>query len=226
MSPALLGKGIYDLDEVARLVRRTRDEVAGWTHGTNTGDALLLPSDDRLLSFYDLVTAAVTAELRRREVPLVKIRDARHYLAEDYGLAWPLASAAALGDLASVGTDVYVRSRRKQVAPGVREVAAGRWVDASRGGQEAFPSIIRPLLRRIEFDEDRMAERWLPAKGVVIDPRIQAGAPCIAGTRLTTELVADLVAEGDDPADVARDYDVTPAAVDAALAYERGLIAA
>jgi uncharacterized protein (DUF433 family) len=209
--PRLLGRGIYDLAEVARLVRRSADEVAGWAVATEDRDALLFPRQDRLLSFYDLVTAHVVAEFRGRGVPLFKLRDARHMLARHFELDWPLAHAAGLRRLASSGSDVYVLLEE--------------WVDAGRGGQRAFQEIVGPLLRHLDFDAESMATTWRPVRGVLLDPAVQAGAPCLEGTRIATELVAELVEAGEDVEDVADDYGVDPALVRAAVEFEHGLAA-
>jgi uncharacterized protein (DUF433 family) len=208
----LLGRGIYDVAEVARLVRRSADEVAGWAAATRDADALLLPRQRRLLSFYDLVTAVVTAEFRGRGVPLRNIRDARRTLAADFDVDWPLAHAAGLRRLASSGKDVLVSHD-------------DAWYAASKGGQRAIDEVVRPLLRRLAFDSEEMASLWRPAPGVVVDPRVQAGAPCLKGTRLTTEFLAGLAESDEDPADIARDYGVPPATVRAAIEFERRLAA-
>lgn len=208
----LLGRGIYDIAEVARLVRRSSDEIAGWAVATRGRDPLLIPRQRRLLSFYDLVTAFVVAELRRRDVPLRKIRDARRVLAEHYALDWPLAYGAILNKLANVGSDVYVE--------------IDEWIDASAGGQRAFQQVIEPLLHHLTFDAEGMADQWRPRAGVLIAPAVQAGAPCIEGTRITTEFIGDLVRGGEDVADVARDFDLDQAQVLAALEFEQDLRAA
>jgi uncharacterized protein (DUF433 family) len=208
----LLDRGIYDVAEVARLVRRSVAEVSGWAVANSTGDALLLPRDRRLMSFYDLVTAVVVAELRQRGVPLHNIREARRHLGQRFPMDWPLAHVAGLNRLASVGRDVYVAE-------------GNEWLDAGRGGQAAFKAVVTPLLKRLEFDTDGMAAIWRPARGVVVNPRVQAGAPCVEGTRLSTEFLADLAEAGEDPGDIARDYDIKPGVLTRALAYERALAA-
>lgn len=210
----LLDRGIYDVVEVARLVRRTPDEVARWGVAAGPGDALLLPREERLLSFYDLVTAAVVARFREQRVPLAKIRSARRYLADRSGVPWPLAHAASLNRLANVGSDLYHLADDAD-----RE-------DASRGGQGAFQAVVVPMLHRLEFDAEDMASLWRPVGGVVIDPRVQAGAPCVEGTRVATELIAGLADAGESPEDIASDYDLDLDVVNAALAYEHGLAAA
>ena len=210
----LLGRGIYDAAEIARLVHAEPDDVARWATPTQRHDALLHPVEGRLLSFYDLVTAIVTSELLRRGAPLLKVRDARRTLAQEFEVEWPLAHLAALNKLASVGRDVFVEIDME-------------WVDAGRGGQRAFQDVVVPLLHRIDFDRvNQMALIWRPADGVVVNPSVQAGAPCIEGTRVSTQFVADLVDAGEDPADVAADLDLDADVVRAAVEFEHGLAAA
>ena len=62
----LLGRGIYDIAEAARIVRRHPDTVARWTRGT---DPLNHVESDRIISFLDLISLWVISELIRRGVP-------------------------------------------------------------------------------------------------------------------------------------------------------------
>lgn len=208
----LLGRGIYDVAEIARLVRRPTREIAGWARGTER-QSLLRPRAGTMFSFYDLMTAQVTAQLRRRDVPLSKIKDSREYLAKEYATDWPFAHAEALAKLASAGTDVY-------------EQREGDIIDAAKGGQLAFALIVGPLLRSIEFDAAEMAVLWRPRERVLIAPTVQAGAPCVDGTRVTTQVLRDLAASGEDTAVLADDFGLSLADVEAALAYEHELLAA
>jgi len=74
-------------------------------------------------------------------------------------------------------------------------------------------------LKRIEFDDRGGPARWRPIDGVVIDPRIQAGAPCVAGTRVPTAVIGSrLVSEAPD--DIAFDLGLALAAIDAAAQFE------
>lgn len=212
----LLGQGIYDLCELARLVGRSPDELTGWATSPRAGrtrrDALLIPRQGRLFSFYDLVTAVVTSEFRDRDVPLGKVRDARRFLSKRLEVEWPFAHVDGLKSLATVGRDIYFED-------------GTTWVDASKGGQAAFEAVVAPLIRRLEFDSEGMAAKWRPVEGVLLNPQIQAGAPCVDGTRLSTHFVLSLVEAGEAVEDVADDYDLPPEAVRRALAYEQTLAA-
>ena len=207
-----MGRGIYDLGEIARMINRSVPEVTTWARPTLKQDALLQPRKGRLFCFYDLITAEVVAQLRRRSVTLGKIRDARHFLAGEVSSLWPLAHAAGLRRLASVGSSVYYEGD-------------DGWLDASQGGQVPFLQVVTPLIKRLEFDDHGMAALWRPAEGVLVDPTIQAGAPCVEGTRISTFLLADLVDAGEDPEDIAADFELDPDRVRQALRYEHQLAA-
>lgn len=208
----LLGRGIYDVAEISHLVGRSTYEVSTWSRPTADYAALLLPRRGGLFTFYDLITANVTAELRRRGVKLAEIRRSRSYLADDLKVDWPLAHAVGLNILSTVGTDVFVKK--------------DEWVAAGKGGQRAFGDVIEPLIHRLTFDGDtEMANAWNPHDGVVIKPDVQAGAPCVEGTRISTQLIAELVEAGEHPEDVADDYDLAYPLVLHAVEFEHDLAA-
>jgi len=212
----LLGRGIYDLNELARLTGRSPDEVSGWalpaTAGRHQREALLLPAEGRLFSFLDLVTAIVCAELRGRGVPLGKVRDAREHLADRLHVDRPFAHKEGLRRLATVGRDVYFYEDSD-------------WVDAGKGGQAAFKIVVAPLIRRLKFGADGMAAAWRPVDGILLDPLVQAGAPCLEGTRVSTQFVLSLVEAGEAPEDIADDYELPLKTIKKALDFEYTLAA-
>jgi uncharacterized protein (DUF433 family) len=61
---------------------------------------------------------------------------------------------------------------------------------------------------------------------ISIDPSVMVGKPCIAGTRITVELIVRRFAEGYNMSDVLADYPhLTEAGVKAALAYAADVVA-
>jgi uncharacterized protein (DUF433 family) len=99
---------------------------------------------------------------------------------------------------------------------------SGQFEDIGRGGQGVFPDVVRIYLERVTFDGYGAPQRWTPADGVVIDPAIQAGTPCVAGTRVPTATIAALL-RGADIEQVALDLDLPIEAVEQAQAFERQL---
>ena len=195
----LLGRGIYDIAEAARIVGRHPETVARWTRGT---DPLHHVEDDRIISFLDLISLWVISELARRGVPRPEIRAGGKYVAENVGTPYPFAHQK----LATVGAGFF------------SEFEA--WVDVGKGGQGSFPEVIEGLLNPIEFGPDLLASIWRPTNGVWLNPNVQAGAPCIDGTRVPTKVVASLKAVGEHVEDIADDLRLEVTQVHAALQYE------
>lgn len=62
---------------------------------------------------------------------------------------------------------------------------------------------------------------------IVIDPKVLAGKPVIKGTRISVELVIELLARGYSVAEVLEEYDhLTPDDIQACLAYASDLLKA
>jgi len=206
----LIGRGIYDSGEIARLTNVSVRDVSRWASTRQHGGGLLFPTDRRLFTFWDLITVRATAALLSRGVPLANIRDAREHLATRVDSPWPLALHAVLESIGNVGRNVYVE-------------IDGEWLDATLGGQGSLDVIIAPLLQRLTFDQAGLAESWRPQDGIVLRPAVQAGSPCVEGTRIASALLADLHGQGETVEDLADDYELTPELVRRAIDYERTL---
>ena len=199
-SDRLLGRGIYDLVEAARMVHRGPETIARWTRGKQP---LHPVSDTRVLSFLDVISLFVVSELVERAVPKGEIRAGADYLAKTLGTSHPFAHE----ELATAGAAFFGK--------------VGEWVDVGKGGQGAFELVVRDLLRPIEYGPNRLAAIWRPSPGVWVNPAVQAGAPCIDGTRVPTRVIADLEEANEDPEDIADDLHLEVSEVTAALEYER-----
>ena len=186
--------------------------VEGWTR-TRSGTPPLLTGELRgLFSFWDLVSLRVVAELRRRGVPRNHIARGAKHLERALGTDRPFAHEA----LATVGTGFFAD-------------VAGEWEDAGMGGQLAFQATVEPLLKPITFNDDKMASIWRPHESVWINPEVQAGTPCVDGTRVPTRLLAGLL-DPDEPdesvfREICDDYRLTELQVRSALDYEVALAA-
>jgi uncharacterized protein (DUF433 family) len=55
----------------------------------------------------------------------------------------------------------------------------------------------------------------------VIDPRVQFGRPCLAGTGIPTEVVVERFNAGESIREIAADYEVDPQLIEEAVRYER-----
>lgn len=202
----LLGRGIYDPTEAARLLRVHPETLARWTTGKRS---LVTPSLDRFFDFEDLVSLLVVAQLWHRHVPTDEIRIGIEALADELGVSRPLAHIDAPKRLATVGRSFFANF--------------GDWADAGRGMQLAFAPVIEPVLKPLEYDKSGMARLWRPIAGVTANPGVQAGAPCIEATRIPTATIDGLVRGGEAIDDIAFDYDIELAGLESALRFESAL---
>jgi uncharacterized protein (DUF433 family) len=203
---SLVGRGIYDPTEAARLLRVAPAMLGGWTTGRWP---VLRPSGGTWFDFADLVSLLVVAELRRRRVPLGEIRRGTAALSRTLGIERPLAHLDAGRGLATAGRAFFAH--------------VGEWADAGRGMQLAFHPMVEPVIRPLDYGDDGMACRWRPATGVTLEPAVQAGAPCLEGTRVPTATVARLLRTGEAAADVAFHLDLTAEQVEVAERFEAAL---
>ena len=140
-------------------------------------------------------------------------KGAKH-LAEVLGTGRPLAHKG----LATVGAGFFAD-------------VAGDWQDAGLGGQLAFQNMIEPLLKPITFNDSNMASIWRPHEGVWINPAVQAGTPCVEGTRVTDAPACERARSSTNPTnghliEVCDDYRLTTrTGTKAALDYELALAA-
>ncbi len=54
---------------------------------------------------------------------------------------------------------------------------------------------------------------------IVVDPKVMAGKPVIRGTRITVDMILELLAAGMKPEEIAEDYNISLDDVRAALLY-------
>jgi uncharacterized protein (DUF433 family) len=207
-----LNRGMYDVQEASRLTGASPDQIRRWTAPAHTREAIVPAGDEGPLSFHDLVSLWVVRQLRDRGVSTLRIARARARMAAEWHTQHPFAHREFLARLATDGAAIFAEDDQED------------WVDVSFGGQRAFQEIITPALESLEFGgDDQLATFWRPATGVKIDPRIQTGSACIDGTRVPTAHIHDLLEAGEDPEDVAEDFDLELDQVLAAEAYEARL---
>ncbi len=206
MTTTKLGHGLYDAAEVARLMGHPVDWVVRWSTASANGPAIVEPTFERWFSFADLVSFRVALTVRQKGIADRDLRRGIQTLQGRTGLARPLAVTTVIESLATSGNSFL-------------SDLSGEFEDIGKGGQGVFQNVVRLNLTRISFDDHGNAERWEPAKGVVIDPAIQAGAPCVAGTRIPTATIGEMLAES-DAEDLALDFDISVEAIELAAAFE------
>ena len=227
--PALAG--VYPVADAMALIQATRPEKESveriqhrnaldrinsrhlyrWVRDGLAGDYLVgLRDKEVALTFLDLVSLRMISVFRAHGVSSAEIRTVHKALQERRRWTHPFA----MEPLWISGLRIYVEENHIPVT-----------LDKNRNWQAAFSFwdlFIGPI-HRLAFDEDEQAVSWEPEAGIVLDPKISLGEPCLTGTRIATQTLWALHAAGDPVERIAQAYGLPIETVEAALAWERKL---
>ena len=215
--------GIYDSPEAARYLRAGSSWAGEYSLGSSTlirwirsglasPELVGVPGRELLIEFNDLISMRIIIALRASGVPWREIRKTEQWLRETRGVKWPFATEflwTGQGDLFAEWAE--------------------RLVSGSRHGQAALDLLreyVTPVSGLLFSDETGLAVSWEPLAGVMLNPLVQFGAPCIKGTRIPTRSVCGMIEAGDSPERVAKSYGISPEELQAAHDWEQLLLAA
>jgi len=196
----------YTISEAAHYLSVPAATIRYWSMGRHQYEPLIQVPRRRptLLSFLNLTELHVLAAIRRKHrVKMPSVRVAIQYLAKQAAQAIDKRHTLVSRELETDGLDLFIEQY-------------GQLINISQAGQMAMRAIIGAALRRIDRDPAGVPIRLYPftrsATGdtpamIVIDPRLSAGRPVIAGTGIATELVAERYKAGESIADLAQDYE-------------------
>lgn len=206
---------VYLLADVARYVRLHPSRASRWVRFI-PGRRIELPAS-RGLSFLDLISMLVMKGLLAQGVSLGSIRKAERYLGSEFGLyPYPLARKMIWTD----GRHVLFDPRsplRTELPPD------SPLMSADKRGQWAFTEILSQYLRQVDYGQEDIAIAWSPTDRVKLDPSVQFGQPCVAGTRVTTHPIYCLYKAGDPLDTIAYLYDISVDDLTAAIEWESRL---
>ncbi|MEI1373262.1 DUF433 domain-containing protein [Nostoc sp. UHCC 0926] len=200
----------YSISDAARYLRIPAGTIRSWTVGRHyrisKGSNFfkpLIPIRDfkpRLLSFNNLVEVHVLRAIRKNhKIDLGNVRTALDFIDERFQTSHPLAGESFLTD----GVDLFIERY-------------GSLINASKSVQTQMKDAFNAHLERIEPDDTGLAIKLYPftrsheedsPRVVVIDSRIAFGRLVIAGTGITTSVLAERYKAGDSIDDLAYDYD-------------------
>jgi uncharacterized protein (DUF433 family) len=217
MGTKILGNGVYDLAEAAKLTGLRRARVKEWFLGRDAGPDVkpVFRSDhdaingDLAISFLDLVELFIAGQLRKHGVSLQCIRRIHSQLKALWKTKHPFSRK-------EIRTD-----GKRLFACELDEHERGEVYDVQTR-QKVFDTVLLPFLKKIDYDQaTRLARRWSITRLVVIDPAISFGKPIIEPAGITTGVLAAAYRANDrDAALVARWYDVEEEHVLAAVEFE------
>ena len=214
--------GFYEIPEAARYLRAyfsahfaeedtlahvTPQRLGRWVRGGLAGSDYTDLLERKLwITFHQLVSLQIVAALRGKRLSMQKIQRAQDWLREHTGHPVPFATKDVWTDRNNIFSEMN-----------------GDMAAVDRGGQLAFDYVREQLIKvpRLTFDETGVAATWEPIDRVLIDPRIQFGAPCIKGTRIQTWVLSDLARYGESEDSIREDYGVTRADIESAMKWER-----
>lgn len=204
----------YQIREAARYAHLSSQTVSNWhgPPGSNRKPTLSIKEKGRALSYLQLIEVAVVSSFRKAGVSLAKIKAAREYLSKQLEAEFPFA----LYKFKTDGKELWMDYAQFEASAGDKTLLV-----ASQKGQLAWPDIIGRL-QEFDYENDNgLAIRWHLAgrdKNVVIDPRLQFGAPSVEG--VATWAFKGRWVAGEELDDIADDFGVTNSDVIAALQFE------
>ncbi len=224
----ILDRPTYNASEAGRLAGLKPDRVRRWLRGyifRHAGGArrqepLVRRSDPKqpanYASFLELVDLLFVKEFLDEGVSLQQLRRA-------------LAEAAELLDITHFARQVFF-TEGKRIHLQIREKGGKALLQLQSGGQWVIAPVILELAKRIEFDDaSELATRWYPrgpTGRIVVDPAVAFGQPTIERHGVATANVLDLYeAEGKSIEAVCRWWGLAPEDAEAAIEFERSLVA-
>jgi uncharacterized protein (DUF433 family) len=213
---------LYSLKVAARILAQSpatlRSWIAGRPYPTRDGEGWFDPlirrpePEDARLSFHNLIEANVLSALRKvHDIPMRKVRDAQERAEGQYGIDRLFISDQLLAAPGKLFLEVY-----------------GELVDLSNTQQLALKAILYDRLDRVVHVNGLASQYWPLSptqkdrgRVIVVDPRISFGRPVIAKRGVTTSAIADRADAGEEPADIARDYELEEHEVEEAISFER-----
>lgn len=203
----------YRIREAAQYAHLTAQTVASWHKPASSNQRGTLSAKDKgaSLSYLQLIEVAVVASFRKAGLSLQKIRAAREYVSKQLQAEHPFAEYRFKTD----GRELWMDYAQIEAESGDKKLLA-----ASSQGQLAWSDIIGRL-KEFDYENDGLAVRWHVAgkgNGIIIDPRVQFGAPSIQG--VPTWVFKGRWQAGEDLDDIADDFGVRSSAVLDALRFE------
>lgn len=216
MAIATLERRLYEIRDAAHILGLAPSTMRYWLEGDGEHEPVLRqePRGDSTVSWGEFVEAGLLRAYRAKQVSLQHLRLVIERLRSEFDTPYPLATYKP-----------FIAANRRLVLDAQHEAGLSDedglvWEIAS--GQTVLRDSISDYLRTVDFDDEHEhAQRVFPAgrgSPVVIDPNRSFGDTTIQGIR--TEILREQVEAGEAIDQVAEDFDLTPAKVKAALAWE------
>jgi DNA-binding transcriptional MerR regulator/uncharacterized protein (DUF433 family) len=211
-----LGKGVYSIAEVARLVGAHPNKIRRWLAPQDALVKRQFDPADLVVGFAELMELHFIKMFRDQGVSLQAIRVAAKAAEKQFGVDYPFAVKRFDTDGRTIFSTLAKEADDKDL------------VEDLRKGQYVFSNIVRPFFRKLDYSSTADVSHYWPLgkRGrIVLDPRRQFGQPIDSRTGTPTVALYSAVkaGKGQSVAMVAKWFDVSEATVRAAVEFEQSL---
>lgn len=204
---SLLDQDMYSMGQADRLLGLSHGTARRWIDGYERQgkrhDPLVRAestgSED--VTWGEFVEARLISEYRRQGITIFKMRPAIMALKDKFNTEYPLAVSQPF--LSAEGCELVMEVQQEtNLQPALRLVV--------RNGQIITPSLeVRRFQEAADYndhngDDMGTVQRLRLAENIVLDPEYAAGEPTIRGRRLRVATIAEAIATGSEPAEVAK----------------------
>lgn len=217
LSIEVLHRELFRISYAARMLDIAPTTLRRWVDGQENSAPVIRPepTGSPFITWGEFVEARFLRVYRLERVPLARLRGFVSHLRESFGVPYPLAH---FKPFIAAGPRLVLDA---QNAAGI-DAEHAIYVEATTG-QLVLDGSVELLMKTVDYsrDDDCFAERIYPMgkrTPVVFDPEISSACPTVEGIR--TEVLAELIAAGEDEDSVAEDYGLEVAQLRAALTFE------
>lgn len=215
----------YSYGHAASLIHVPESALRSWLAGP---DPIFTPSDPKLLSFLDMLSAFMLSAFRARDVAPRDLREMIVYYQQQFGpVDYPLLQEDFL---VRPGNVVLERSRQliNLTKNGQLEMHAVFGDSMERIRKEMAPVFGRYMSQIGRDGETGSPVQFYPPgpsgppdrqRTIVIDPRYAGGEPVIATKNIPAGIIADRHRAGEGIASLAKDYGIKKREVEEAIRY-------
>jgi len=207
----------YGLSEAASYLKVPYNTLRYWLTGFNRMPPVVASAqlDPLRLSFLNLLECHALAGMRKLyNLRLPKVRSALAQVSGKDGGSHPLISETFLTDrkdlfVEKMGRIVNVSRPQEQMGFGFYEMFLERVEVGPKGTLRFFPFVVEPNAKE--------------PKTIEINPFVGFGKPVIAGTAISTAIIASRFNARESVTDLAEEYGCTPGQIEEAIRWERPL---
>jgi uncharacterized protein (DUF433 family) len=207
----------YTIAEAARYLSMPSPTLRSWFAGIEGHFKPVIrweAASDHRLSFSNLVEAHVLRALRTKHgISMPNVRKAIRYVEEKEGIDRLLLHPGLRAGLGRLFLRRY--AELIELAPSTQHViekALEKYLEAVVQDPGGFPVKLYPWI-----PDPRVG----PRRSIVIDPEVSFGRPVTQLRGITTVVLADQFDAGASIEELADDYELSPEAIEDALAFER-----